>query len=255
MMINKLILLTFLITGSSCLFSAPEGSLATTTPSPADPVAQQSLAVPASTPYGLFAVPNIGTLGVGLEVGYDFNPYFTLRGRANWIGVDFDKDRQDINYQAKAENVNGGLLLDYRPWAGSFHLSAGLLVSNLNARAEGSTHDQRFTLGGNTFVANGTVDVRGKYTWNKVQPYVGLGWSTPPSSESSWYVSADIGIAFLGSGKLKTSSSGKITDVEGNPVNNTIVDESMRQEAADVLEVCDHLRVYPVVQIGVGYRF
>lgn len=209
----------------------------------------------ASRASGFFVAPNLGTLGMGLEGGYALSPSFKLRVRSNWIGCDFKKKRHGVAYTVKAENMNGGLMLDYHPEAGVFRLTAGLLLSNLDARADGSTNGQSFVLGGNPYVAQGNVCLRGKYAWNRVQPYLGMGWSTESTADGSWYVTADIGVALIGNGRLTTSSTGEITDGHGHTIDHDQIQESIREEVHDVLKVCDHLHVYPVLQIGVGYRF
>lgn len=251
-------LATAALLASPALLHADEAAPSLTTP-PSPAATALTAPSPASSPaWGVFVAPNIGTLGAGLEAGYEFNSHLKLRARANWIGYDFDKDRSSIHYEAKAENMNGGLMLDYHPWAGTFRVTAGLLISNLNAKTDGSTDlgsGGRFTLGDDTYQAEGLVGVHGKYTWNKVQPYIGIGWSTDGEGDRSWYVTADIGVAILGSGKLTTSHSGHIQNGDGSAVSDAQINESIRREADDVLKICDSLTVYPVVQIGVGYRF
>lgn len=246
--------------GAPVLLQAEDAPSTLTTPPGAPATAALTAPAAASSPaWGVFVAPNIGTLGAGLEAGYEWNAYFKLRARANWIGYDFDKDRSSIHYKAKAANMNGGLMLDCHPWAGTFRVTAGLLISNLNARVDGSTDlgtaGGNITLGDDTYQAEGLVGVHGKYTWNKVQPYIGIGWSTDGEGDRSWYVTADIGVAILGSGKLTTSHSGSIKNAAGNPASDAQINGSIRREADDVLKICDKLTVYPVVQIGVGYRF
>lgn len=202
-----------------------------------------------------FAAPTIGTLGVGLEAGYVINPRFRVRLRGNWIAYEFNRERCGIDFKARAQNRSASLLLDYHPWEGAFRWTAGALVSDMNAQVSGSTHGDSFTLGDNTFQGEGNICVRGKYTWNKVQPYIGFGWSTEGMGESLWYWTVDVGVAILGNGKLTTSSSGKITDGNGHPVDSGQIHESIRQEAHEVLKMCDRVHLYPVLQIGAGYRF
>lgn len=202
-----------------------------------------------------FAAPSIGTLGIGLEAGYALNARFSLRVRSNWIGYNFDELRHGIAFKAKARNRSASLLLDYHPWGGGFRLTAGVLLSDLNARVDGSTYDESFLLGDNVYVADGTVCVRGKYSWNTLQPYAGLGWVSGTPGARGWYWSADIGVALLGNGRFTTSTSGNVTDGNGHVIEGGQIHESIRQEAHDVLKRCDHLHVYPVLQVGVGYRF
>ncbi len=243
----------------SVLKAADEPFSPSSLAAPADASAVQPAQPPASSsPIGFFVAPNIGTLGAGLEVGYQFNPRLKLRARSNWIAYDRDKRSNDVLYKVEAQNMNGGLMLDYHPWAGTFHFTAGLLISDLNAKADGSTYSPDggyVTIGDDVYRANGNVVLRGKYAWNKAQPYIGVGWSTDGDGDRSWYVTADLGIAILGKGKFTSSYSGDVRDAQGNPVSPDRMHESLRREADDVLKICDRLTVYPVIQIGVGYRF
>lgn len=217
---------------------------------------------------GVLVDVNVGTLGVGLSVGYEFNEYFKARVRAGFLSYEHDDTWSDVDVTGEFCGNNMGVMFDYHPFGGRFHLTAGLNISDLGIDVEGSMDRRHYAqhigktydFGGYQFIIKDEdVTARAEYKWNKVQPYLGLGWSSDGERDSELYFTFDMGVLFVGSGKLSVSHTGgaDVITPDGNRTNisNDILESAMRKEGEDFFEIADDICVYPVIQLGVGGRF
>lgn len=218
-------------------------------------------AVPAesSEAFGVFTAVNVGTLGAGMDVGYQFNPYFKARLRGAFLGFDYDDswDGGKADAKLKYNGHNVGVLVDCHPWGGSFHVTAGLTLSGMNAKLDvtNASGDQQIAVGDDVYGFSSDAAIHAKYQWDRVQPYLGIGWSSDGEGDRSWYFSVDLGVNFIGSGDFTIGHSGDIRTGLGAQATSAELERSVRAEGKDFFKIADHLTVYPVVQLGAGYRF
>jgi hypothetical protein len=99
----------------------------------------------------------------------------------------------------------------------------------------------------------GTLD--GKVEFDPVVPYAGLGWGTAPRSGRHWGVTIDAGAMFQGRGHVTLTP--RIP--AGSPLNNPIARQALQilinREERDVEHDISDYDIYPVVSLGVSYRF
>lgn len=217
-------------------------------------------------PKGVTFDVNVGTQGLGFAVGYEFNEYLRLRARYAFLGYDRNSDWNDLPYKAEFEGNNGGLLLDYHPTGGAFRLSAGLTLSTQKVKGDATLKGggRVYSMGGYEYRSMNGASAHANYDWDSLQPYVGIGWTTG-SDESGVYFTADLGVNFCGKASLEVSHAGNI---ESRPrggggawQNLPAADldrrlhDSVKHEGRDLFKIADKIVVYPVLQIGVGYRW
>ncbi len=208
-----------------------------------------------------------GTQGLGMSIGYRFNPYIGVRLRGATIGYDCTETWGRQNTRLNLNGDNAGLLVDIYPFGGNFYLTAGLSYceSTMQYRTRftrGLGEECHFTMGGEQFelreVNNGKI--AGKYSWDKLQPYIGIGYTDTLIDGYPLYYSIDLGINYMGSAKLRTSNKGSF--YRKDPVSNVIseatdaqLNAAVRREGSDFFHFADRLRVYPVIQLSVGLQF
>lgn len=231
------------------------------------------------TAAGVFMDVNVGTLGVGVNVGYEFNRHLKLRVRGSYLAADYDKTWSDgswgstpLDGKFEFDGSSVGLLLDYHPFGGSFHLTGGLNFSGMKLDAKATMKNAadlqglsgEYDFGGTTYkvAAGDEAQVKGRYEWNRVQPYLGIGWSSDGDGDRSFYFSCDIGVNFIGKGQLSVSHSGADIQVKGPDGQyhdvadiDAMLEASLREEGKDFFDIADKVIVYPVIQFGIGGRF
>lgn len=217
---------------------------------------------------GILVDVNVGTLGAGFSVGYEFNKYLKTRVRAGFLSYDYDDTWSDVDVLGEFSGNNVGLMLDYHPFGGSFRLTAGLTISDLAVSVNGSM-DRRYyaehigktyEFGGYQFIIKDEdVTAKAEYKWNKVQPYLGIGWSSDGEGDAEVYFTFDMGVNFMGTGDLSVSYTGgaDVITPDGNRTNisNEILESAIREEGKDFFDIADDICVYPVIQMGIGVRF
>lgn len=240
---------------------------------PGDPaITEECLEAPKDEALGILFDVNVGTQGVGFAVGYEFNKYFKTRLRAAFLGYDHDDTWSDVDVQMDFSGNNTGIMFDYHPFGGTFRLTAGLTISELAIKATGKLNNDGINydgfygdFGGYDFQVDGstTARIKGEYEWNRVQPYLGIGWSSDGEGDSSFYFTCDIGINFIGSADLETSYSGATVQYKPTgsapsnykPLDTNILNDAIMEEGKDFFDIADKIWFYPVIQLGVGYRF
>lgn len=221
---------------------------------------------------------NVGTLGVGMNVGFEFNRHLKLRVRGSYLAADYNKTWNEdswgttpLNGKFEFDGSSVGLMLDYHPFGGCFHLTGGLNFSGMAADAKAIMKNEtglqglgEYEFGGTTYKVSGGNEarVKGRYEWNRVQPYLGFGWSSDGEGDRSFYFSCDIGVNFIGKGSFSVSHSGADIQVKGpdgqfHDVGNVdaLLEASLREEGRDFFDIADKIIVYPVIQFGIGGRF
>lgn len=218
------------------------------------------------TAFGVFADVNVGTQGVGFDLGYEFNRYIKMRFRAAFLQFDYEDEWNDMDLKAELNANNTGLLVDVHPFGGTFRFTTGLNFAPLSVKAEGSMdiNDQYggkiYTLGDYQYkVEKGKGWVKGEYKWRTVQPYIGIGWSSDGDGDRSLYFHFDLGVNIMGKGQFTVSNSNNVLQSymggDFKPVDNALLRDSFMEEGKDFFDIADKIVVYPVLQFGIGFRF
>jgi hypothetical protein len=187
----------------------------------------------------------IGTLGIGIGGEYRLNESFGLGLGANYFKYDFDFTADDIDYDAELTLASATVLAHYYPGKGRFRLTGGLAFNGneIDAKSKGTS---TFEIGDTTYTAAQVGTIDGKIDFRTVAPYLGLGWG--PSPEKRWGFTFDVGILFQGSPEVELAASGPIS-------NDPAFLADLAEEEEKVQEELDGFQYYPIVALGIYYRF
>ena len=191
---------------------------------------------------------NLGTLGSGLNVShYLYKDYLTLRANINYLPYSSNIDGNNYNI-----NMNTyGLLLDYMPFAGNFRLTGGLYYNNnsLQIANSGST-----TFNGETYNGVDYSSLKGAVTFNPLSPYLGIGIGSKSAyakERKGLYVSADLGVLYALPVVSLSATCNPSSGIDCNQFYNNLNME--RNNLQNILNT--YGQFYPVLDIGLGYRF
>lgn len=196
---------------------------------------------------------NIGTTGVGFHTSIPLRSNLNLRLGMGYLGYSYNGSTRDLDYDLKLTAKTYDALLDWYPSKDSaFRLTAGLSYNgnkiDVHARPNASGS---YTIQGTTYDAASVGNVKGKVDFNKVAPYLGIGWGRPSRTEKGWSFSADAGVMLQGSPKTSLRSSGCTAAAA---VCSQFASDVARENAALRDEV-DRFKAYPVLRVGVSYKF
>ena len=188
----------------------------------------------------------LGTLGFGVEVNYPLNSYLTVA-----VGLNkFSKSRTDTidnnDYKENIDLKTLSLLLNFHPFAGSFRLTAGAMINNneLSLKAEpNATYD----INGTLYSAAQVGKLEANVDFHKFAPYAGIGFGHSASSGLGFTL--DLGVMMQGKPNVDLSSTGGVLS------NDATFQSELKKEEANAEDDIKDFTVYPVVSVGLNYRF
>jgi hypothetical protein len=192
-----------------------------------------------------------GTSGVGAEVGLGLGSMFGVR--ANLLGGSISRDETDsgIRYDGKLKLSSGSLLFDVHPFAGTFRLTAGLTFNDNKVDATAQPAAGTIEINGVNYPAEQVGTLQAAVRFEKTAPYLGLGWGTRPSASSGLFFSVDLG-AFLS--KPTATLNGTCGPSLPAPAC-TQLQADIRAEQQQFQDEIKDFKAYPVLSVGLGYRF
>lgn len=187
-----------------------------------------------------------GTLGIGPEIDYR-SDRFGIRLQASLLDIGHDFEAGGIDYEGDVKLRSGGAMLDIYPFEKGWRISAG-------ARVNGNRADIRATprgpidIGDMTVGPSQTGTLLGKLRVREVAPAVTIGYGGSPKPGLSFGVEA--GALFQGAPRVKMLRS------EGGSLSNDPgFQAQLAQERVEIENDLDDYRLYPIVQVSLGYRF
>lgn len=214
------------------------------------------LALPAGARAEVGIAGTAGTLGLGVEL--TVGGPGPLQGRLGIHGYEYSDRREasGIEYDGEASLRTATALLDWHPGSRGFRLTGGLVYNSTEITGSSLPPASGvYDIGGVLVPADllGTLD--GEVDFDPVVPYAGLGWGRAPGSGSGFGVSLDLGVIFQGEGEVT------LTPVipAGSPLNDPIARQALQilieREEQDLQDDIADYDMYPVVSLGISYRF
>ena len=194
-----------------------------------------------------------GLSGLGADVGIGLSDHFALRGTV--AGYDLNRAGSygtTTSWRASLKLLQGGLLLDYSPFKGSFHLSAGVVDDGNKLTMSGQPSGGTFTFNGTGYSSSDISSASASVAWSKAVPYLGLGWGNLAKAHG-FHLTSDIGVLFSGRPKADVNANcspqGEVEGICGQLSTDLAAEQSKLQHDAD------RLSFWPILRVGVGYTF
>lgn len=187
-----------------------------------------------------------GTNGLGAEVGYRFNSRLGLRANLNSYNYDKSLDTTDFDIDGKARLKSFGALVDLYPFGGSFHLSAGMRSNKNHFGGVALPTNDAIELGDSVYTAAQVGTLTGDVKFKKTVPTATLGWAG--KFKTGLHFDIELGVVAQGSAQLAATSNGTLAS---NPAFQTDLDAKLAEWEDDAKDY----KLWPVIQLGLSYRF
>ena len=214
---------------------------------------------------GLFSSVTVSvkanTLGAGIEVATPLSHSFGLRGQGNFFSFDYLFNIDGVDYDSRLNLRSGSLSLDWYPTRHSFRISPGVLYYKNNLVAiSGVPPGNYFELGDQGFINSVDDPLNGKASVifpHHIAPMVTFGYNLIGKRESHFSMPLELGVAYTGAAKIDVTLNGTACTNEGcfTFANNQEAQDSLQAEIKKLNRNLESYPVYPIVSIGVAYRF
>jgi hypothetical protein len=187
-----------------------------------------------------------GTQGIGLGYAQPLAPWVGVRADVNGFGLSHQFNSGGATYDAHLHLFSGGTYVDLFPFASSsFRVSAGAMFDDDYLHGNAVSSNGSVVVNGTTFFSpNATASATVKYP--SVMPYLGIGFGHKPVTTRGFGFMADLGVAYGRPHVSYTVSPALLALAGANNVN---------AEEQDISNTANRYRFYPIVQVGVSYRF
>jgi hypothetical protein len=190
----------------------------------------------------------IGTLGLGAELDLGLTDSLGARIGLNAFTYKYNATSSTVNYDFNLQMQTVSALADWYPFEGSFRTSAGVMYNNNKVSLGGLPTGGTYTINGNPYSSNAISSLQGDMSFNKVAPYIGIGWGNPAAKNKGWGFTSDIGVLFQGS--PKTSLTVTCTGTGLCPTANDIAAENTKLQ-----NDLSNFKWWPVVSVGISYQW
>jgi hypothetical protein len=194
----------------------------------------------------LYAGITGGTLGIGPEVGYRLSENLGVRANASFLSISHGFESDDIDYDGKVKLQSFGAMLDVYPFGGGFRLSGGFRINNNKARAIAEPSGGTYDINGTTYTAADIGTLRADTDIKNFAPALTLGYGGGLSSGFVFGIEA--GALFQGRIKIKPLTYTGTLD-------SAALRADLEAERQSVQDDIDDYKVYPILQLTIGYRF
>ncbi|MBN4076936.1 hypothetical protein JYT48_01545 [Mariprofundus ferrooxydans] len=193
------------------------------------------------------------TLGISGEVVTNVVPML-LNARLQLNGFNYNKTITDttVRYDAALKLRSAGILADLYPFAGKFRISAGLYYNGNKFNVTGvPSVAQNFTINNTVYNTANIGSVNGTVDFNKFAPYLGIGWGDSVSAGSPLGFSFELGALYQGKPKTTLTTSKSLA----NPTAQALLGSNIAAEKKKLDDSLNNFKFYPVISLGINYKF
>lgn len=201
-----------------------------------------------------------GTQGVGVGFGLGLSSWTGLRADVNGFNLSHGITAGGNHYDGELRVRQGGAYFDVFPLRTSgFRLTGGLIVDHdrLNGTADPTVGPYTFngvanptagyyTLNGTRYPAFPGQTISASLRYPAVMPYFGIGYGHQPTAHKGFGFIADLGVAY-GRPSVDFNVAPVYVDLAGA--------QNVSAEEQSIRDSVEKYRFYPIIQIGVSYRF
>lgn len=209
-----------------------------------------------------------GSGGIVLDYGYSLSNAVDLRVGYAFGSFSGTVEEDDIDYDGDVEFGAVQAMLDYKPFGGGFRISAGAYSSAPEIELVTRGDNEQYQIGNSEYTATGRLD--GNVDLGTFAPYVGIGWGGTTAG-TGFGLSFDAGVMFADAPAVSLAAQGRAcnsTLVACDPDGFTGFDvndpndpraatfrSELEQERTNLEQEIEDLRYWPVVSLGLHYRF
>lgn len=138
-------------------------------------------------------------------------------------------------------------MADVYPFGERFRISAGARINKNRARVDATPTSATVDVGDDTYTREQVGTLRGRADVKDIAPALTIGWSG--ARRRGFMFSFDAGVLFQGSVRVREFTA------TGTAQSSAAFRNSLETERRRLQDDIDDYKVYPIVQLSIGYRF
>jgi hypothetical protein len=197
---------------------------------------------------------DVGTPGLGAEISFMATPQWTIRLDGDSFDYNGTIRGTVLEYKGKLKLQTAGLFADFHPWtspgAAPFLVSFGAYMGTRQAGAQPQLQSVN-TIGGDTFTLGEVGVLQGKVKLDSFAPFLGVGWNNT-------FYNKHFGVKIMAGALWGDQPSVTLSRTGGVALPPDVaarLQAALAAESARLSDKLDILKVYPVLQVGLAYRF
>lgn len=204
------------------------------------------------------------TFGIGVDAAVRVHSKVNLRGGFNFFSFshDFDDTENNIVYAGNLKMRSVAATLDWFPFGGGFHLSPTFVITNGNKATLSSVipAGKTIDIDDTEYRSSATdpIKVAGEVSFKNARPGILLGFGNIAGGRRVT-VPFEIGVIFASAPVGTLAFTGTACQTNGLNCRNVATDPTIQNDVKNAqLELNDTikpLRFYPVLSLGLSFRF
>jgi hypothetical protein len=196
---------------------------------------------------GLAVSGKAGTLGLGGDLTAGITSNVNARVGINAGSLSFQGTPEDVEYDVDLDFLSFPALVDWHVFDDSFRISAGVLI-NQNEIGLLAIPTSPVNIGGIEYTPAEIGTLSGGVDFEPVAPYIGIGWGNALDPYKKWGFTCDFGVAY-------THSPNVALTANGTAASDPTFQDALEREVNAIEDKLSNYKFYPVISIGLYYRF
>lgn len=196
---------------------------------------------------------DIGSTGIGAYAVRGVSNSVNARLGLHYLKGNISETVNSIDYDVNLKLLNVDLLADWYPIGdSSFHLTGGAVYDGNQFKYRSKPVGGGFiTVNGTPYAASQFGTLNGGVEFSKVAPYLGIGWGNALAGTPGWHFTSDVGAFYQNHGDVTLANAGcTATATVCQALARDVAGERSRLESDNAAP-----RFFPVLRVGVSYRF
>jgi hypothetical protein len=160
-----------------------------------------------------------------------------------------------IDYQAEVDFNSLSVIANYHHWQNGFRLRSGVYLNNNEIKLNANYTAASGEVIGNKEFGGAKIDIDGKLSFERISPYAGIGYGSKPFGDNNLSLDIDVGIMRSPVNVQLTGACFAEDTSEGNVCEVHDFDTELANEQKNLTESLEGIDFYPVISLGVSYRF
>jgi len=194
---------------------------------------------------------SIGSIGIDAEYSKLIYPNVALRIAGGGFSYDGSYNDTDAHYETDLNLVNLGVTVEYHPLDNGLYVGAGLFYQNNTVDLSAKAIDGKYTFNGHDYGADAGTITGSIGGVNNLVPYLGIGYDASLIDDGNLFFTAKVGVWYQGEPEVELS----VKDCKLPAGVCTELKKDLLVEENDINDDIEDYKFWPVLQVGISYRF